>query len=147
MAFCARICISCARYLYSVIESTPSLWDSRSRIESTPSPWDSGIRIDTFHSSVECLGPCNKHVFFTGRTIYRMVCMICLAFDGAALFGVCWRDGFSSLKFTAMTGMVGFCPVGIFRSVTTFVYLFRNLHALKHLKCILVGPSLKILAL
>ena len=36
MAFCARIGISCARYLYSVIESTPSLWDSGSRID-TPS--------------------------------------------------------------------------------------------------------------
>ena len=47
MAFRARIGISCARYLYSVVESTPSPWDSGSRIESTPIPWDSGSRIDT----------------------------------------------------------------------------------------------------
>ena len=36
MAFRARIGISCARYLYSVIESTPSPWDSGSWID-TPS--------------------------------------------------------------------------------------------------------------
>ena len=46
LAFCARIGILCARYLYYVIESTPSPWESGSRIESTPSPWDSGSRID-----------------------------------------------------------------------------------------------------
>ena len=46
LAFRARIGISCVRYLYSVIESTPSPWDSGSRIESTPSPWESGSRID-----------------------------------------------------------------------------------------------------
>ena len=38
--------ILCAGYLYSVIESTPSPWDSGSRIESTPSTWDSRSRID-----------------------------------------------------------------------------------------------------
>ena len=47
LAFCARIGILCARYLYSVIESALSPWDSGSRIELTPSPWDSGSRIDT----------------------------------------------------------------------------------------------------
>ena len=36
MAFRARIGILCARYVYSVIESTPSLWDSGRRID-TPS--------------------------------------------------------------------------------------------------------------
>ena len=46
MAFCARIIILCACYLYSVIELTPSPWDSWSRIELTPSPWDSGSQID-----------------------------------------------------------------------------------------------------
>ena len=40
-------------YLYSVIESTPSPWDSGSWIESTPSPWDSGSRIDTPLQNVE----------------------------------------------------------------------------------------------
>ena len=38
LAFHARTGISCARYLYSVIESTLSPWDSRSWIELTPSP-------------------------------------------------------------------------------------------------------------
>ena len=55
LAFCARIGILCARYLYSVIELTLSPWDSGSRIESTPSSWDSGSRIDTlggFHQRV-----------------------------------------------------------------------------------------------
>ena len=33
MEFRARIGISCARYLYSVIELTPSPWDSGSRID------------------------------------------------------------------------------------------------------------------
>ena len=55
LEFCARIGILCARYLYSVIESTPSPWDSGSWIESTPSSWNSGSRIDTlggFHQRV-----------------------------------------------------------------------------------------------
>ena len=47
LAFCARIGISCACYLYSVIEYTPSPWDSGSRIESNLSPWDSRSWIDT----------------------------------------------------------------------------------------------------
>ena len=46
LEFRARIGISCARYLYSVIESTPSPWDSGSLIDSTMSLWDSGSRID-----------------------------------------------------------------------------------------------------
>ena len=58
MAFRARIGISCTRYLYSVIESTTSPWDSGSQVESTPSPWDSGSRIDTLLQNVGnyCIG-------------------------------------------------------------------------------------------
>ena len=47
LEFRAHMGILCARYLYSVIDSTPSTWDSGSWIESTPSPWDSGSQIDT----------------------------------------------------------------------------------------------------
>ena len=51
LSFCARIGISCARYLYSVIESTPS-------------PWDSGSRIDTPSQNVGnyCIGQLNSWV-------------------------------------------------------------------------------------
>ena len=64
MAFRARIGISCACYLYSVIESTPSPWDSGSRIESTPSLWDSGSRIDTPLQNVGnyCIGQLSSWV-------------------------------------------------------------------------------------
>ena len=64
MAFCARIGISSARYLYSVIESTPSPWDSGSQIESTPSPLDSGSRIDTPSQNVGnyCIGQLSSWV-------------------------------------------------------------------------------------
>ena len=64
LAFCARIGISCARYLYSVIESTPSQWDSGIRIELTPSPWDSGSRIDTPSQNVGnyCIGQLSSWV-------------------------------------------------------------------------------------
>ena len=64
MAFRARIGISCARYLYYVFESTPSLWDSGSQIESTPSPWDSGSRIDTPSQNVRnyCIGQLSSWV-------------------------------------------------------------------------------------
>ena len=64
MAFRARIGISCARYLYSVIESTPSPWESGSRIESTPSLWDSGSRIDTPSQNVVnyCIGQLSSWV-------------------------------------------------------------------------------------
>ena len=48
----ARMVILCAHYLYSVIKSTPSPWDSGSQVESTPSPWDSGSRINKL--SQEC---------------------------------------------------------------------------------------------
>ena len=64
-----------------------------------------------------------------------------------ALLVIGWRGGFSSLNFPSMTGTVGFCLVGIFRSVTTFVDLFHNFYESKNLTCILVGPSLKILSL
>ena len=58
LALRARIGILCTRYLYSVIELTPSPWDSGSRIESTPSLWDSGGRIDTPSQNVGnyCIG-------------------------------------------------------------------------------------------
>ena len=47
-----------------MIESTPSLWDSRSRIELTPSPWDSGSRIDTPLKNVGnyCIGQLSSWV-------------------------------------------------------------------------------------
>ena len=57
LAFCARIGILCARYLYSVIDSTPSPWEYGSRIESTPSTWDSGSRIDTHMGKIPCKMP------------------------------------------------------------------------------------------
>ena len=64
MAFRARIGISCARYLYSVIESTPSPSDSGSWIESTPIPSDSANRIDTPSQNVGnyCIGQLSSWV-------------------------------------------------------------------------------------
>ena len=64
MAFCARIGISCARYLYSVIESTPSPWDSGSWIELTPIQWNSGSWIDTPSQNVGnyCIGQLSSWV-------------------------------------------------------------------------------------
>ena len=72
---------------------------------------------------------------------------ICLLLARAALLEVGSQGSFSSLTFSAMTGMVNFCPVDFFRSVTTFVDLLRNFHAFKHSICILVGPFLEIRAL
>ena len=78
LAFRARIGISYACYLYSVIESTPSPWDSESRIESTLSPWDSGSWIDTPSQNVGncCIGQlsswvqvCRSHDTVMGRRV------------------------------------------------------------------------------
>ena len=80
----------------------------------------------------------------TGRMITQIACMNLIALSREALLEVGWRGGFSFLIFPAMTGMLDFCPVGIFRIVTTFVNLLRNFHVFNHFACILVGPSLKI---
>ena len=48
------------------------------------------------HSSVECLGKCNKH-FFTGRPIARMAFIMFLALASTALLGVDRIGGLSSL--------------------------------------------------
>ena len=68
--------------------------------------------------------------------------MICIALAGTALLGVGWRVGFSSLIFPVVTGTVGFCPVGVFIIVATFVKFLRNFHAFEYFLCFLVGPSL-----
>ena len=62
--------------------------------------------------------------FFTGQTIARMECTICLALDGAALLGVGWRGALSSLTFTAMTVTLGIYPNECLRRCPPFVYLF-----------------------
>ena len=57
----------------------------------------------------------------TGWSISWMDCMICLALAGTSLLVVGWQGGFSSLAFPDITSTVGFFPVVIFSSVTTFV--------------------------
>ena len=44
--------------------------------------------LSTLHSSEECPGPCNKHVFFTGSIIARRDCNVCPVLDRAAIIGV-----------------------------------------------------------
>ena len=58
-------------------------------------------------------------IFRTGRPIAHMTCIICLALSSAALLGVSWQGGLSSLTFPAMAGTFSFYPGGIFRSVLT----------------------------
>ena len=89
-------------------------------------------------------GPCTKHFFCTGRIIDRMACMISLALAIADLLGVGWQGCPSYLLFPDKTGMLGFCPLDIFRRCSSFVDLLCNLHALKHSRGTLLGTSLKI---
>ena len=73
--------------------------------------------------------------------------MLCLAIARVALLGVGWICRLHFLTISDMTGTVGFYPVGILRSVTTFVKFLSNFHAFGKFSCILVGPSLEIPAL
>ena len=106
-----------------------------------------GVLLEYFALLHRVHGAMYQECFFNIRTITRTACMICLELDGAALLRVFWQGGFSYLMFSAMTGTVGFRPVSIFRSVTTFVNLLYNLHTFEYFACILVGTSLEILAL
>ena len=62
-----------------------------------------------------------------------------LDISGVALFVVGWRGGFSSLSFPAMTGTVGICLSGGFRSYSSFADLFGYFSPLKNLVGLLVG--------
>ena len=106
-----------------------------------------GLFLEYFALFRRVTGSMHRAFFCTGQTIARMACIIFLALSGAALLRVGWRGGFSPLTLPSMTVKVGFCPVGIFRSVTNFVKLFRNFCALKFFTCILVSSSLEISAL
>ena len=92
----------------------------------------SGHSLSNLHSSVECPGPCNKHVFFTGSIIARRDCNFCPVLYRAAIIGVGGRGGFSSLFFPNMTVTVGICPNIFFRGWFSFVHLFNNFHFLEH---------------
>ena len=67
-----------------------------------------------------------------------------LALASAALLRVGWQGGCYSLFIPARTGTVNFCPWSIFRSCSSFIDCFDNLHAFKHVACLLVGPLFKI---
>ena len=53
-------------------------------------------------------------IFCTSRHITQMSCIISLVLFSAALLGVGWRGGCSSLFIYARTETVGFCPLIIF---------------------------------
>ena len=84
-------------------------------------------------------------MFFTGRPIDWMVCIIFLAIYRATLLVVDRRGIFYSLTYPDMAGMVIMCPgVGDFRRFSSFVDLFHHFQALKNSACLLVGISFKV---
>ena len=98
----------------------------------------------TLHSSEECLGPCNKHVFYcTGCIIAWRACFFCLVLASAALIRVDRWGEFSSLSFPDMTITVGICPSICFRRWFSFVQLFNNFHLLKYGAGFPAGLNLK----
>ena len=83
-------------------------------------------------------------IFHTGQLITWMDCIVSLALARAALLGVGLRGGCSSLFLPSINDTVGFCPLNIFGRCSSFVDYLCDFHALKHLACLLVGPSSKI---
>ena len=77
------------------------------------SPYLAGYSFSTLHSSVDCPGQYNKHLF--------SLVVFCLGFASAALLRVGRRGGLSFLLFSAITYTIGICPNCIFRSCYTFV--------------------------
>ena len=73
-----------------------------------------------------------------------MACIVFLAISSAALIGVGWRGGYSSLFFPTKTGTVRFCPLSILGRCSSFVDWIWYFHAIEHVACILVRPSFKI---
>ena len=78
MEFRARIGILCARYLYSVIESTPSPWDSRIRIDSPSDLLDKFKEVVTEYWYVFCdnifCRPIQVFSFHIGTGNYPPIC-------------------------------------------------------------------------
>ena len=72
-----------------------------------------------FHSSVECPGPCNKHVSPLVGQFLGWPAFFFPVLASAACVGVGRRGGFSSLSFPAMAGMVSICPNCSFRSYSS----------------------------
>ena len=73
-----------------------------------------------------------------------MACIIFIVLSSAALLGVVWQGGFSSLKFSAMTGTVGICPYGGFRRYSSFVDLIVDFHHLNNITGLLVGITFEV---
>ena len=73
-----------------------------------------------------------------------MAFIMFLALDSAALIGVGWRGGVSSLTFPEVTGTFVIFPSGDFRRCSYFVDLLRYLHTLGHLTCFFVGITFKV---
>ena len=86
----------------------------------------------TLYSSEECPAGAMQQacLFRTGRSITRMACIVSLALSSAALLGVGWWGRYSSLFFPAKTDTVGFCPLSIFGSCSSFVDWIRYFHSL-----------------
>ena len=70
--------------------------------------------------------------FCTGHHIIWMACIVSLALSSIALIRFGRRGGCSSLLITYRTGMGRFCPLGIFGTLSSFLYCLRDLHVLKH---------------
>ena len=83
-------------------------------------------------------------LFCTGRRIARMACITSIVISSADPLRVGWRGGSSSLLLPAKTGMVGFCPLSIFRRCSSLVDRFRDFHVFKHVVCFLVGPPSEV---
>ena len=92
----------------------------------------------TLHSSKECPGPCNKHVF-TGRTITRVVYIIFLALYRVALLEVGWQFVFSYLSCPSITVTVGIFPRSGFIRCSSFLDLLGDLHLIGHFTGLRVG--------
>ena len=86
-------------------------------------------------------------IFCTGLLITWMACIVSLTLTSAALLGVGWRCGCSSLFLLDRTGTVGFFLLSIFGSCSSLIYRLSDFHALKHLTCILVELYFKISSL
>ena len=78
-------------------------------------------------------GALQQACFINVWRISRMDLIMFLAISGAALLGVGWKRGLSSLRFTTVTSTVGIYCVGCFRRCYHFVELLSNLYLLKHL--------------
>ena len=100
--------------------------------------------LKVLQSYEEYPGPCNRHVFFArvgashgwpALFLLRLPVQLFMLLDG---------EVDAPPFFPANTGIVEFCLLGIFGRFYSFLDLIRDVHALKHVVCILVGTSFKI---